>query len=209
MPQTLGPKTITAIRSYIDEGIPVEDLGLTRDQIERVRVAERCYERLQQDPLLDPVRYLTRVEGRTRQQASLDRQVVAMFVTTLNTTSKALWNHRIEQLTIREARIAEQTGDARILDRAITHMEKARDAVAEEEKEETPFQLPPVFVRVDVLDPTKTFYDEEATQKLTEKYGGQVDPLMQLVNQKTAAIKQRMEQSDEEEPKEMTMDYED
>lgn len=209
MSTTLGTKTITAIRTYIDEGVPVEDLGLTRDQIERVRVAERCYERLQQDPLLDPIRYLTRVEGRTRQQANLDRQVVDMFVTTLNTTSKAMWNHRIEQLTIREARIAEQTGDAKILDRAITHMEKARDAVAEEEKEENPFQLPPVFVRVDVLDPTKTYYDQEATQKLTEKYGGQVDPLMQLVNQKTAAMKLRMEQSDEEEPNQMTMDYED
>lgn len=209
MAQTLGTKTITAIRTYIDEGVPLEDLGLTRDQIERVRVAERCYERLQQDPLLDPIRYLTRVEGRTRQQANLDRQVVDMFITTLNTTSKAMWNHRIEQLTIREARIAEQTGDAKILDRAITHMEKARDAVAEEEKEENPFQLPPVFVRVDVLDPTKTYYDQEATQKLTEKYGGQVDPLMQLVNQKTAAMKLRMEQSDEEEPNQMTMDYED
>ena len=209
MATTLGTKTITAIRTYIDEGVPVEDLSLSRDQIERVRVAERCYERLQQDPLLDPIRYLTRVEGRTRQQANLDRQVVDMFLTTLNTTSKAMWNHRIEQLTIREARIAEQTGDAKILDRAITHMEKARDAVAEEEKEENPFQLPPVFVRVDVLDPTKTYYDQEATQKLTEKYGGQVDPLMQLVNQKTAAMKLRMEQSDEEEPNQMTMDYED
>ena len=207
--QQLGPQTITKIKTYIDEGVPLESLGMTRDQIDRVRVAERLYERLQQDPLLDPIRYLTRVEGRTRQQANLDRQVLEMLVSTLNTTSKALWNHRIEQLTIREARIAEQTGDAKILDRAITHMEKARDAVAEEEKEENPFQLPPVFVRVDVLDPTKTYYDDEATQKLTEKYGGQVDPLMQLVNQKAAAMKKRMEQSYEDEPNQMTMDYED
>ena len=186
----LGPTTVTKIRTYIDEGVDLYSLGFTQDQIERVLVAERCYERMQQDPLLDAMRYLTRVEGRTRPQANLDRQVVDLFISTFNATSKALWNHRIEQMTIREARIAEQTGDAKILDRAITHMEKARDAVAEEEREDAPFQMPPVFVRIDVLDPTKTFYDEKDTMELTEKYGGHVDPLMQLVNQKAAELRQ-------------------
>ena len=208
MAKTLGPHTVNAIRQYIDDGVPLEDLDLSNANRERVRVSEKVFERLQQDPMLDILHCLRRTFGRTKSQSVLDAEVVEMFMDILGGISKKLVMHRRNKLIEQEYRIASATGDWKPLDKAISHLEKLYDHIETDEEDKNPFQVPPVFVRVDILDPTKKYYDEEETQKLTSKYGGHVDPLMQMVNDKADLLKARMNDNDMEEAMEIPYDDE-
>lgn len=187
---TLGPQTITKIRSYIDDGVPLEDLGMTRDQIERVRVAERLYERLQQDPWLDRRRYLIRTEGRTRQQAILDMEVVDIFMQSLNTISRQLVEHRRDVTLQRLARGAEQTGDLKLQERVLTHIEKQLADMGDEKDDavKNTAALPAVLVGVEVVDDSKMSLDDRSFRALLEKYHGKPDIIDAMIAERREAL---------------------
>lgn len=189
---TLGPQTITKIRSYIDDGVPLEDLGMTRDQIERVRVAERCYERLLQDPWLDRRRYLTRTEGRTRQQAILDMEVVDIFMQSLNTISRQLVEHRRDVTLQRLARGAEQTGDLKLQERVLTHIEKQLADMGEEGAEDVKntATLPPILVPVNAIDPSRQQISDQMFARLLAKYGGKPDEIEEKVRERAQQLRE-------------------
>ncbi len=191
MATTLGPKTITAIRTYIDEGVPVEDLGLTREQIQRIRVAERLYERLQQDPWLDRNRYLMRTEGRTRQQALLDLQVVDMLMQSLNPISRQMVEHRRDVTLQRLARGAEQTGDLKLQERVLTHIERQLADMGDEGTEDVKntATLPPILVPVTVIDPSRQQISDQMFAKLLAKYGGKPDEIEEKVRERAQQLR--------------------
>ena len=190
MSVSLGPQTITKIHTYLDEGVDIHDLGFTSDQIERVQVAERLYERLQQDPWLDRKRYLQRVEGRTRQQIALDLQVVDILMQTLNTVSRQLLEHRRDVTLQRLARGAEQTGDLKLQERVLTHLEKQITELGEEKDDaiKNTAALPGVLVPVEVIDPSKQSLDDRQFIALLKKYDGKQDQIDQWTSERKEAL---------------------
>lgn len=186
----LGPQTITKIRTYIDDGVPLENLGMTRDQIERVRVAERLYERLQQDPWLDRNRYLQRAEGRTRAQVALDLQVVDLFMETLNVTSRQLIEHRRDVTLQRLARGAEQTGDLKMQERVLTHIERQLADMGDEKDDavKNTAALPAILVGVEVVDSSKESLDDRSFRALLEKYHGKPDQIDAMIAERKEAL---------------------
>lgn len=212
MPQ-LGPQTIQKIRTYIDDGVDVHDLGFTRDQIERVRVAERCYERLQQDPWLDRSRYLQRVEGRTRQQVILDLQVVDLFMASLNQLSRQMVEHRRDVTLQRLARGAEQTGDLKLQERVLTHLEKQLADMGEEKDDavKNTAALPAILVGVEVVDASKESLDDRSFRALLEKYHGKPDQIDAMIAERKEAMlmsvpSQPRREDEPNEPKEADWD---
>lgn len=187
---TLGPQTIQKLRTYIDEGVDIHDLGFTHDQIERVRVAERCYERLQQDPWLDRMRYLQRVEGRTRQQTILDLQVVDIFMSSLNTLSRQMVEHRRDVTLQRLARGAEQTGDLKLQERVLSHLEKQLADMGEEKDDavKNTAALPAILVGVEVVDASKESLDDRSFRALLEKYHGKPDQIDAMIAERKEAL---------------------
>ena len=184
MATSLGPKTITAIRTYIDEGVPVEDLGLNAAQRERLRVAERVYERLQQDPMLDIMRCLTRTFGRTRAEAQLDRQVIEMFVSSLDEPSRKVLMYRARRMSERLVRIGEETGDAKWIDKGLTQLVRLYHLNEEEVPQEdvrNTATLPPILVPIEVVDPNRRTIDDQQFRAIVAKYGGNEDEFDKLV----------------------------
>lgn len=186
----LGPTTITKIRTYIDEGVDLHTLGLSQSQIDRVLAAERCYERLQQDPWLDTKRYLMRVEGRSRQQVVLDLQVVDIFMSTLNQISRQLLEHRRDVTLHRLARGAEQTGDLKMQERVLTHIEKQISELGEEKDDaiKNTAALPGVLVPVEFVDPSKQSLGDRAFIALLKKYNGKQDQIDQWTTERKEAM---------------------
>lgn len=205
---SLGPQTITKIKTYLDEGIPLEDLGLTRDQQERVRVCERLYERLQQDPWLDRNRYLRRVEGRTRQQAILDLEVVDLFLQSLNTLSRQMVEHRRDVTLQRLARGAEQTGDLKLQERVLTHIEKQLADMGDEKDDavKNTAALPAILVGVEVVDDSKTSLDDASFRALLEKYNGKPDQIDAMIAERKEMLIESSTQSSQPPSEELAFD---
>lgn len=180
----LGPQTITKIHTYIDDGVDINDLGLTKAQIERIRVAEAVYERLQQDPMLDINRCLTRTYGRTRQEAKLDKQVIEMFLEATDEPSRKLLMYRARKVAERLVRIGEQTGDAKWVDKGLSQLIRI-DRLDEEDVPQEDVRntatLPPILVPIEVVDPNRRTIDDQEFRAIVAKYGGSEDEFDRLV----------------------------
>lgn len=192
MATTLGQNTVNKIRTYIDEGVPLEDLSLSRDQIERIRVAEQVYERIQQDPMLDVNRCLMRTFGRTRQQVPLDKQVIEMLMDSLDEPSRKLLTYRARKVAERLVRIGEQTGDAKWVDKGLTQLirlDRLNEEDVPQEDVRNTASLPPIMVDISMIDPNRTAVSDERFRALLEKYGGKEDEFEKLLRVRDARQK--------------------
>lgn len=188
----LPAKFVTAVRSYIEDGVPLEDMKLDVRQIERVRVAEKVYDRLRQDPMMDVQRCLRRTFGRKISQVSRDMEVIGLFMSTLEGVDRDLAVFRARKVAENIVRIGQQTGDWKPmragLDKLIQIDSLDKPAESAENIGDRTYNLPPVFVRVETVDSKYQTVTEEQRLAIIRKYGGVEDLNMAMVKQKALTL---------------------
>lgn len=187
MSKILPTDKVTKIRSYIDDGVPLEDLfrgeGAKRD-IERVQVAEQVYELFCQDPMLDINRCLRRTFGRTHAQLELDKQVIELFVDSLDTVSRKMMVSRARKTAESLVRIGQQTGDPKWVDKGLARLidiDRLDEEEVEQENVRNTAALPMLLVGIDMVNPERESVDDTAFRQLIRKYNGKEDDFSKLM----------------------------
>lgn len=193
MDSQMSPKLYERYRMYIEEGIPLEDIKLDRVQVERIRVAEQVFERFMQDPMLDVMMCLRRTFGRSLTQAKRDYEVFNMFLEfSEQRPQRILSMTRARKVAENLIRIGEQTGEWKPIMAGLDRLIRIDGLDKPEEKAENigerTFALPPVFVRVEAVDPKYQTITEEKRAAIIRKYGGVEDENMEMVRKKAICL---------------------
>lgn len=180
----ITPKFFEVLQKYLETGQPLKHMAMNPVQKRRAEVCIDAYRALQEDPFIDPVKYLKRKYGRTETELRQDKKVIAYLMGELNQDTKELSQYRIRRAAEKVLSIGNTTGDWKALEAGAKLLHKAEGLDKPESTidiEQTINPLPYVLVHA---PKGKQEYDERMLDKLRKKYHAEKDKTQEMVEAK-------------------------
>lgn len=180
----ITPKFYEILQKHLEVGTAIRHLAMSPVQKRRAEVCLDAYRALQEDPFMDPVKYLRRKYGRTDTELRQDKKVIAYLMGELNQETKELSQYRIRRAAEKVLSIGNTTGDWKALEAGAKLLHKAEGLDKPESAidiEQTINPLPYVLVSA---PKGKQEYDERMLDKLRKKYHAEKDKTQEMVEAK-------------------------
>ena len=186
----LSTKFYEVLQTHLDSGVPVEELHLSQEQAERIKICLEVYKYLEErDPFADVSAILRNRYHRTAAQICADKKVVHYIVSQLNSNTKEMSRYRALKGIEKSMRMGDQAGDAKILLEASKSLIKLEGLDKPEsimdDLHQSVHALPPVFTTdVTKINSDLTNFTDEQREKLLKKYHVEKDKTQEMVEAK-------------------------
>lgn len=189
---TLSPKFLDVLRKHLEIGTSIQNLNMSEDQKQRVRICMELYSVMKQNPYLDYATYLKNKYNRTYWEIRNDKECLDFICSILDAGGKNISRHRVKTSYELAMKIAHDKGNEKELIAAAKHLsdlEKLTEPDQGEDLENSITKLPIAFTNdARKILPNKSFSNERQMDRIRAKWGVKKDVHQDMVDMKAKEL---------------------
>lgn len=189
---TLSPKFLDVLRKHLEIGTSIQNLNMSEDQKQRVRICMELYSVMKQNPYLDYATYLKNKYNRTYWEIRNDKECLDFICSILDAGGKNISRHRVKTSYELAMKMAHDKGNEKELIAAAKHLsdlEKLTEPDQGEDLENSITKLPIAFTNdARKILPNKSFSNERQMDRIRAKWGVKKDVHQDMVDMKAREL---------------------
>ena len=189
---TLSPKFLDVLRKHLEIGTSIQNLNMSEDQKQRVRICMELYSVMKQNPYLDYATYLKNKYNRTYWEIRNDKECLDFICSILDAGGKNISRHRVKTSYELAMKMAHDKGNEKELIAAAKHLsdlEKLTEPDQGEDLENSITKLPIAFTNdARKILPNKSFSNERQMDRIRAKWGVKKDVHQDMVDMKAKEL---------------------
>lgn len=191
------------LRKHLEVGTGIQYLRMTDEQKKRVRICMELYNLLKQNPYLNKDEWLKNKYNRTYWEIRHDKECLNFIFSVLDAGEKNISRFMVKSTYEMAIKMARDKGNEKEMIAAakqLSDLEKLTEPEQGEDLENSITKLPIVLTQdARKILPGKTYSNSRQMERLRKKWGVQMDPHQQMVEQKAEELQAKMGEEEKEE----------
>ena len=181
-------RVLTLVEKSYRYNYPLEQMGLTPAQIQRVDMCTQVAKRLQDNPLMNVSQFLEKVFGRTSSEIMLDKKLIAAIRNLrYGTDDRDTAGFIAESMAKKLMQIGVSMGDPKWIDKGLSQYIRTKqlDQPAPQDDLMDNTQSLPIAFTPDIqqVDPNRTSLTTDARRALMKEWGASDDEISVYIDQ--------------------------